>query len=79
MRRRTLQSDESHNPPHFHAIYSGSEVEVGIRPLTVLRGSLPRRALGLVMEWAALHQQELLDNWALLNNEQPPHRIEPLD
>jgi len=24
-----------------------------------LRGRLPARALGLVMEWAALHEQEL--------------------
>jgi hypothetical protein len=23
---------DDHNPPHFHALYTGSEVEVGIRP-----------------------------------------------
>ena len=32
-----------------------------------------------VMEWAAAHQQELLDNWELLRNDQAPHRIDPLD
>jgi len=36
------------NPPHFHAIYGGDEVEVRIEPLAVLRGGLPRRALGMV-------------------------------
>lgn len=51
---------DDHNPPHFHAIYGGTEV--GINPLIVLRGRVPRRALGMVMEWAALHQGELLDN-----------------
>jgi len=40
---------------------------------------LNRRALGMVLEWAAAHEQELLDNWALLNADQPPNRIEPLD
>ena len=70
---------DDHNPPHFHAIYAGNEVEVGINPLTVLRGGLPRRALGMVLEWAASHQQELLANWSLLNNDQPPNRIEALD
>ena len=24
---------DDHNPPHFHAIYAGSETEVGIDPL----------------------------------------------
>ena len=55
---------DDHNPPHLHAIYAGAEVEIGIDPLTVLRGRFPRRALGMVLEWAALHQRELLDNWA---------------
>ncbi|MCH8853439.1 MAG: DUF4160 domain-containing protein [Planctomycetes bacterium] len=24
---------DDHNPPHFHAIYAGAEVELGIDPL----------------------------------------------
>ena len=70
---------DDHNPPHFHAIYAGAEVEVGIDPLTVLRGRFPRRALGMVLEWAAFHQGELLGNWDLLHNEQTPRKIDPLD
>lgn len=72
-------SYDDHNPPPFHAIYVGEEVEIGIDPLTVLRGRFPRRALGMVLEWAALHQRELLDNWQLLHSDQPPHTIDPLD
>jgi hypothetical protein len=31
------------------------------------------------MEWAAAHQQELLANWELMRNDQPPNPIDPLD
>ena len=70
---------DDHNPPHFHAIYAGTEVELGIAPLTVLRGRFPRRALGMVLEWAAMHQQELLDNWERLHNDEAPQTIGPLE
>jgi hypothetical protein len=70
---------DDHSPPHFHAIYAGAEVEVGIDPLSVVRGKFPRRALGMVLEWAALYRQELLENWERLQNDQAPHKIQPLD
>jgi hypothetical protein len=70
---------DDHNPPHFHALYAGEEVEVGIDPLAVIRGKLQRRALGMVMEWATAHREELLENWRLLNGDRPPNRIDPLD
>jgi hypothetical protein len=69
---------DDHNPPHFHALYAGDEVEVRIDSLDVLEGELSRRAIGMVLEWAAAHQQELMTNWQLLNADQPPNRIEPL-
>jgi hypothetical protein len=28
-----------------------------------MNGSLPPKALGLVVEWASLHQDELMQNW----------------
>ena len=70
---------DDHNPAHFHAIYAGAEVEIGIDPLSVLRGRFPRRALGMVLEWTAMHQQELLDNWDRLHNDEPLLGIDPLD
>lgn len=70
---------DDHSPPHFHAIYGRAEVEIGIDPVTVIRGKFPRRALGMVLEWAVAHQQELLDNWDRLRNNQAPARIDPLD
>lgn len=41
-----------HVPPHFHALYGGQEALVTIEHLSVLAGSLPPRAMGMVMEWA---------------------------
>lgn len=52
-----------HNPPHFHAVYSEYEALIDIRKLELWSGNLPPRVLGLVIEWTALHQQELMDNW----------------
>lgn len=68
---------DDHNPPHFHAIYGGAEV--GITPIVLLRGMLPRRALSMVLEWSATHQRELLDNWELLRSDRDPRAIAPLD
>lgn len=41
-----------HPPPHFHAEYGGDQQLVSIDTLTVIAGNLPRRAAGMVAEWA---------------------------
>lgn len=33
----------------------------------------------MVLEWTAIHQGELLENWNRLHNDQAPQRIDPLD
>jgi hypothetical protein len=70
---------DDHPPSHFHAIYGEHEAQIGISPIIILNGSLPRRAESMVIEWAALHQSELLDNWQQLNNDQPVQKIKPLE
>jgi len=70
---------DDHNPPHFHAIYAGSEAKVGIQPIIFLEGGLPNRAASMVLEWAALHQRELLQNWDRLRNDQQARKIAPLE
>jgi hypothetical protein len=67
-----------HNPPHFHAEYSGHEAQIDIRNRTILGGRLPARALGLVTEWASLHEQELLALWESARGLRPLHRVDPL-
>jgi hypothetical protein len=69
---------DDHNPPHFHAFYGGHEVLIDIYHLAVFAGSLPPRALGLVIEWATLHQAELMNDWTLARDQQSLERIDPL-
>jgi Domain of unknown function (DUF4160) len=68
-----------HSPPHFHALYAEFEALIDIRTLEVIRGSLPRRALALVLEWAALHREELTEDWNLCARKQTPRKIQPLE
>lgn len=67
-----------HNPPHFHAKYGEYRTEIEIRTLGILRGRLPAKAMGLVIEWATLHQDELLAQWERARSHEPLERIEPL-
>ena len=68
-----------HPPPHFHAVYGEHNALFNIQTLEMIEGDLPQRARKMVMEWAAIHQQELMNNWELLENNQTPNRIDPLD
>ena len=70
---------DEHNPPHFHARYGKQKVAIEIDTLRILDGKIPHRALGLVIEWASQHQEELLQNWELARNEKPLEKITPLD
>ncbi|MDG4552698.1 MAG: DUF4160 domain-containing protein [Candidatus Competibacter sp.] len=69
---------DDHAPPHFHAQYGEFKATINIRTLDVLDGKLPRRALDLVLDWAELRQAELLEDWRLCQQQQPPRKIEPL-
>ena len=68
-----------HAPPHFHALYGEYEALIDIRTLEIIRGSLPRRAMGLTLEWAAMHREELTADWVLCQNMIPPAKIPPLE
>jgi Domain of unknown function (DUF4160) len=67
-----------HNPPPFHALYGEHEALVDLRDLRTIRGSLPRRAMALVLEWAAEHREELMEDWDLCSQLKPPKPIGPL-
>jgi hypothetical protein len=68
-----------HNPPHFHAKYGEYEALIGINDFSLIRGKLPPKALALVVEWASIHQKELLLNWELGKQEDTFKKIEPLN
>lgn len=67
-----------HVPAHFHAKYGEYEATVSIEQLDRIRGSLPNRAWGLVLEWAALHREELAENWEAARRGEPLNPIEGL-
>jgi hypothetical protein len=70
---------DDHGTPHFHAHYGADAVKIEIDTMRVVEGRLPRRALGLVMEWAIEHREELLVNWRLADAHQPLLPIPPLE
>jgi Domain of unknown function (DUF4160)/Protein of unknown function (DUF2442) len=56
----------------------GYQAVIEIRTLEIKTGRLPRRALDLVLDWAELHQDELLVNWRQIEQGRPISTIEPL-
>ena len=67
-----------HGVAHFHAVYGEHEISVEMESGTV-HGKFPARALRLVLEWANLHKQELIENWELARQGQPLKRVAPLE
>ena len=70
---------KEHGVPHFHAKYGSHRASFGITDLRLLEGRLPPRVTGLVLEWAALHHDELLQDWALAMDKKALHPIAPLE
>jgi hypothetical protein len=68
-----------HWPPHFHAVYQREQVQVDVNTLEVIHGRMSRRALALVLEWAALHRAELRQAWERASTNQEPSKILPLE
>jgi Domain of unknown function (DUF4160) len=58
---------EDHNPPHFHALYSGHKAVIDIRTRELMAGSLPGNQLKRVIAWAELNEAMLLARWDELN------------
>ena len=70
---------KDHAPPHFHALYAEHEAKIDIRTLETIAGGLPNRARALVLEWAAQHREEPMEDWNLCESMQRPRQIRPLD
>ena len=68
-----------HNPPHFHALYEGRKAVFDIQTLQMTEGALPTRVRGFIVEWATLHQQELLAAWEAVRSRRAPAKIAPLE
>lgn len=67
-----------HNPPHFHAEYSGNKALFDFGG-NILKGSLSSRTVTkLVREWIDLHVSELEEDWKLAGENKELNKIEPL-
>lgn len=69
---------KEHNPPHFHVKYGEFKAQIRISDLGIIEGKLPARTLGLVVEWASIHKEELMNNWNRARNNEKILDIEPL-
>ena len=67
-----------HNPPHFHVEYGDNKAAVSIQDGALIAGYLLRRQAKLVLAWAEIHQDELMQNWELSRDNKPMNRINPL-
>ena len=63
----------------FSREYGEYEAIYEIDTLDITRGSLPRRAHALVLEWAALHRNELRHDWERARAEKPLVEIKGLE
>lgn len=67
-----------HDPPHFHAWYSGREATINLGDGTVM-GDLPNRVVGMLQEWLSMHREELVDNWRRARAGEPLMPVDPLE
>jgi hypothetical protein len=70
---------EDHTPPHFHARYAGHRARFALGPVRLLSGSLSPRVMGLIMEWAVMHEIEILEDWELARRGKSLKPIQPLE
>jgi hypothetical protein len=69
-----------HVPPHFHAQYNEHNAIISIQDFGIIEGYLPPKAMALIVEWAIIHKEELLENWNTLSETETGtfKKIDPL-
>lgn len=73
-----FMNPNDHNPPHFHARQGNITVSVTINDFNI-EGRMSARDRRRVLEWAYLHQDELLLAWDRIRRGDSPGRIAPLE
>ena len=72
------EGNAPHHLPHFHVYYGEYAASFAINPPTVLEGSLPRRQYRLVLAWAEINQEQLLENWLRVQEGRRAEKIDGL-
>ena len=52
-----------HPPPHVHAVYGEYNGLFNIDTLELIEGDLPKRAIKMIIEWATIYKNELMEMW----------------
>jgi len=76
--RMYWEPNAPHSAAHFHVYYQGEAAVFSVETAELIAGSLPKRQLRLIMAWAELHREELMDDWRLVDSGCEPKRIKPL-
>lgn len=76
--RMLFMDTRQHNLPHLHLEYQGMKAVVSIPDGNLLEGELPAKKLRMVQAWIAIHEDELMADWALAVNGEPVFPIDPL-
>ena len=69
---------DDHGHPHFHARHAGRQAKVRVDEVEVIESQLEVRQLRLVLAWAELHWEELLENWRRARAGETLLEIDPL-
>lgn len=76
--RMLFMDTQQHHLPHLHVEYQGVEVVVSLPEGEVVEGELPPKKLRMLQAWIAIHEEELMADWALAVKGEPIFKIEPL-
>ncbi len=69
---------QQHHLPHLHVEYQGQFSVISIPDGELLEGALPPKKLRMVQAWIAIHEEELMADWALAVKGEPVFPIDPL-
>ena len=76
--RMLFMDTKQHHLPHLHVEYQGQKAVISIPDGNLLEGDVSAKKLRLVQAWIAIHEDELMADWALAVNGEPVFPIEPL-
>ena len=76
--RMLFLDTQQHHLPHLHVEYQGKQAVVSIPDGNLLGGDFPAKKLRLVQARIAIHEEELMADWALAVNGEPVFPIDPL-
>lgn len=66
----------NHRPPHIHVEYNEFEAIIYLDRFSH-EGRLPQKILNRVFDWMRIHQEELQQNWHLIERCKFPNPISP--